>query len=205
MTQTALEETLQKSIQFYEKVRLSASARLSFAPVGANGLRDGSGAISSHSLSEMWDVCFLRMKHVLTSLVDHSELPDQVHELSLQESMESKLAATIFTAYSAWMIADLSELLANGGLTTVGSMIDNMMQHVAPAGMSRNTLPKRRPNVESLRSISIPDRPNGDREVPAKRRQASKKKKSKPSGKKSASTKRSRTKTAKARTRKSRK
>jgi len=159
MNQTPNEETLQKAIQFYEKVRVTASSRLSFAPLGGNGLRDGSGAISSHSLSEMWDVCFQRIEHVMRSLVEHSELPDQVHELSLQESSEARLAATICTGYFTWMIADVTELLSGGALHTVSPMIDDMMQRVGPPVTSRSTSLRsslRQPNLQSTNIQAAP-------------------------------------------------
>jgi len=153
-SQSPTEITLQKAIQLYEAVRLKANARLSFAPLGDNGLADNSGAISSPLLSEMFDVLFQRIELVSRSLVEHSELPDQIYDLSLQESTEARLAATICTAYYAWMLSDMSELLKTGSIATVSPMIDDMIRHVALASTSPSTS-LRKPG-SSLRSPSVP-------------------------------------------------
>ncbi len=142
--QTPDELALYNAIQFYEQVRVQASKRLSFAPRGDNGLPDASGAISSSSLSEMWDGIYQRQESVLRSLVEHSELPDSIHELSSPESSESRLAGTIYMALSTWMLADLTELMTGGELHTVGPSLIRMMQDVGgPPVTLLNTSPKK--------------------------------------------------------------
>jgi len=154
---SALETSTQLAIQFYDKVRIQANKRLSFAPIGQNGLRDNSGHTSRHSLSEMFDGTFQRQGSVLRSLVEHGELPDAIHELSSPESSESRLAGTICTGYFVWMLAELSELIAGGDIHTVGPLIESMIPLVGQQSTALNTSPKRLPPMPSLLSTSTPE------------------------------------------------
>jgi len=128
-----------------------------------NGSQDESGRTSQPLLSEMRRGLFQRLEHVLQSLEEHSELPDEMHSLSSPENAEPQLAATICTAYFTWMIADMHELLSGGELHTVSSNLDDMIQHVQEASTSQSTSLKNPIKLGNLRSTPIQGVRNGVR------------------------------------------
>lgn len=158
-----MEETLQTAIQLYDKVRMTVASRLSFVQSGEHGSQGSDGLTGEPSLlttpnvNEMLDVTFQRIEHVMRCLVEHSELPDQIAELQLQESSESKLAGIISTSFFIWMLADVAEHFSGGSLATVKPTIENFIQMVGPPSTSQSTsLRSRLPTQNSL-SMHIPE------------------------------------------------
>lgn len=150
---------LLNAVELYETIRVQASRRLSFAPRGDNGLPDNSGAISSALLSETYDGCHQRITFVIQSLVDHSELPDNIHELHSRESSESQLVGTICTALFTWMLSDAIELLTGGEIHTAGQPMKNLKAMLEGASTSPSISLKNRPPLRSLRSTSTQEQP----------------------------------------------